>query len=168
MLVEAVTAINRTVILRLKRNLRLLAAVSAGHRVHLALFPAITVATALIAAVTATGRFILEPFLRIEFLFPCAKDELFTTFLAYECLVFESHEKISLPIVLFGNCASINFKFRLSKSANTASGKTRRSPATTSFSLPCLDEFILRDSLKFISLQFLRFPYLNFDLEVPK
>ena len=83
MLVEAVTAINRTVVLRLEGHLGLLAAVSAGDLEHLALLTAITAATALVTAVTATCRLILETLLSVEFLFTSGESELLATFLAY-------------------------------------------------------------------------------------
>jgi len=83
MLVEAVTAINRTVVLRLEGHLGLLAAVSASNLEHLALLTAITAAAALVAAVTATCRLILETLLGVEFLFTSGESELLATFLAY-------------------------------------------------------------------------------------
>ena len=83
MLVEAVTAINRTVVLRLEGHLGLLAAVSAGDLEHLALLTAITAATALVAAVTAACRLILETLLGIEFLLTGGESELLATLFAY-------------------------------------------------------------------------------------
>ena len=83
MLVEAVTAINRTVVLRLEGHLGLLAAVSAGDLEHLALLTAITAATALVAAVTAACRLVLETLLGIEFLLTGGESELLATLFAY-------------------------------------------------------------------------------------
>ena len=83
MLVEAVTAVNRTVILRLEGHLGLLAAVSASDLEHLALLTAITAAAALVAAVTAACRLILEPLLGIEFLLTGGESELLATLFAY-------------------------------------------------------------------------------------
>ena len=82
-LVKAVAAVYRTIVLRLERNLRFLAAVCADDLVHLALLTALTAAAALIAAVTAAYRLILETLLRIKFLFSCTKDKILTTVLAY-------------------------------------------------------------------------------------
>ena len=97
MLVEAVTAVNRTVILRLEGHLGLLAAVSAGDLEHLALLTAITAATALVTAVTATCWFILESLLSVEFLLTCSEREFLPTLFAYQSLVFKSHTIIPLP-----------------------------------------------------------------------
>ena len=83
MLVEAVTAVDRTVILRLEGHLGLLAAVSTGDLEHLALLTAITAAAALVAAVTAACRLILETLLSIEFLLTGGESEFLATFLAY-------------------------------------------------------------------------------------
>ena len=92
MLAEAIAAINRAIIFRLERNLCLAAAVSADHREHLALFAlsAVTVAATLVAAITATGRLVLEALLRVKFLLACAEDELLATVLARQRFVFKS------------------------------------------------------------------------------
>jgi len=82
-LVETVTAVNRTVILRLEGHLGLLAAVSASNLEHLALLTAITAAAALVAAVTAACRLILETLLGIEFLLTGGESELLATLFAY-------------------------------------------------------------------------------------
>ena len=95
-LAEAVTAVDRTVVLRLERHFRLLAAVSADDFIHLALFATLAAATALITAVTAARRLVLETFLSVEFLLTSGERKFFTTFFAYECLVFESHKIIPL------------------------------------------------------------------------
>ena len=102
MLAEAIAAINRAIIFRLERNLCLAAAVSADHREHLALFAlsAVTVAATLVAAITATGRLVLEALLRVKFLLACAKDELLATVLARQRFVFKSHEKNPLTFRL--------------------------------------------------------------------
>ena len=63
-LAEAVTAVDRTVVLRLERHFRLLAAVSADDFVHLALLATLAAATALLAAVTAADRLVLKAFFR--------------------------------------------------------------------------------------------------------
>ena len=83
MLVEAVTAVDRTVILRLEGHLGLLAAVSAGDLEHLALLTAITAATALVAAVAAACRLILKTLLGIELLLTGGESELLATLFAY-------------------------------------------------------------------------------------
>ena len=83
MLVEAVTAINRTVVLRLKGHLSLLAAVSASDLEHLALLTAITAAAALVAAITAACRLILKTLLGIELLLTGGESELLATLFAY-------------------------------------------------------------------------------------
>ena len=79
MLVEAVTAINRTVVLRLEGHFRLLAALSAGDLEHLALLTAITAAATLVAAVTAACRLILETLLGVEFLLTSGESECIPT-----------------------------------------------------------------------------------------
>ena len=83
MLVEAITAVDRTVILRLEGHLGLLAAVSASDLEHLALLTAITAAAALVATVTAACRLILETLLGIEFLLTGGESELLATLFAY-------------------------------------------------------------------------------------
>ena len=83
MLVEAITAVDRTVILRLEGHLGLLAAVSASDLEHLALLTAIAAAAALVAAITAACRLILEPLLSIEFLLTGGESELLATLFAY-------------------------------------------------------------------------------------
>ena len=100
MLAEAVAAIYRTVILRLERTLRLLSAVRADHREHLALLAVVTGAATLVAAITATGRLVLEALLRVKFLLACAEDELLATVLARQRFVFKSHEKNPLTFRL--------------------------------------------------------------------
>ena len=96
MLVEAVAAVNRTLILRLEGNLSLLAALRADHLVHLARLSAVTVAAALVAAITAAGRLVFKTLLGIELLLTCGESEFLATFLAYQRLVFESHKIIPL------------------------------------------------------------------------
>ena len=91
-LVEAVTTINRAVVLRLERNLCFLAALRANNRVHLTLLSAITIPAALVTAVPATGRLVLKPLLGIEFLLTCTENKFLAAILAYQRLVFESHE----------------------------------------------------------------------------
>ena len=83
MLVEAVTAINRTVVLRLKGYLSLLATVCASDLEHLALLAGIAGAATLVAAVTAACRLILEPLLSVEFLLTSGESELLATLFAY-------------------------------------------------------------------------------------
>jgi len=96
MLVEAVAAVDRTLILRLEGDLSLLAALRADDLVHLALLAAVTIAATLVAAVAATGRLVLKTLLGVEFLLTGGEDELLATFLAYQRLVFESHKMIPL------------------------------------------------------------------------
>jgi hypothetical protein len=83
-LIKAVTAVNRTVILRLERNLCIASAISADNGKHLTLrlISALTGAATFVAAVTAADRLILKAFFRVKFLFACAEDELFTAVLA--------------------------------------------------------------------------------------
>lgn len=95
-LIEAVTAVYRTVIFRLERNFRLFAAVCTNHLIHLTLLATLTAAAAFVTAVTAAGRLVLKALLCIEFLFTSGEDELFATFFARECLVLESHKIIPL------------------------------------------------------------------------
>lgn len=82
---EAVAAVYRTIILRLKWNLGLLATLSAYYGEHLALFPVstLTIATLLIAAITAANRLVLKAFFCIKFLLACAEDEFLTAVLTY-------------------------------------------------------------------------------------
>jgi hypothetical protein len=82
--VEAVAAVNRTIILRLERNLCLASAVSAYHSKHLALclLSALAGTTTLVAAVAAADWLILKAFFRVKFLFACAEDELLATVFA--------------------------------------------------------------------------------------
>ncbi len=90
-LVEALTAVNRTVVLRLERNLRLLAAISANNFVHLALLTALASLTTLSAAVRAAGRLILEAFLSIKSLLTSGEREFLATLFACQCLVLKFH-----------------------------------------------------------------------------
>ena len=82
---EAVAAIYRTVILRLKWNLGLLATLSAYYGEHLALFllSTFTIATSLIAAITAANRLVLKALFCVKFLLACAEDEFLTAVLTY-------------------------------------------------------------------------------------
>ena len=90
--VEAVTAVNRTIRLRLERNFRVLAALSANHMEHLTLTaPLVTSTTTLVAAVTAACRLILKALLCVELLLTGCEHEVISAFLAYECLVFKCH-----------------------------------------------------------------------------
>ena len=83
-LIEAIPAIDRTVILWLERHFGLFAAVSADNLVHLALLTALTTgAAALFTAVAAAYRLILEPFLRIERLLTSTENEFLAAILAY-------------------------------------------------------------------------------------
>ena len=110
-LAEAVTAVDRTVVLRLERHFRLLAAVSADDFVHLALLATLAAATALLAAVTAANRLVLKAFFRIKLLLACAEDELLAAVLAYQRLVFESHN-LSSPLCSV-NCQMSDSGFHL-------------------------------------------------------
>ena len=81
---EAITAVNRAIVLRLKRNLSLLAALSADYLEHLTLLAvtALTVAAALVAAVTATNRVILKTLFCVKFLLARTENEFLSTLLA--------------------------------------------------------------------------------------
>ena len=100
MLAEAVAAINRAIILRLERDLRLLSAVRADHREHLALFAVVTGAATLVAAIAAASRLILAAFLCIKPLLACAENKILAAVLALQRLVFKSHEKNPLTFRL--------------------------------------------------------------------
>lgn len=69
---EAVTAVYRTIRLRLERHFRILSALCADDMEHLTLAAVtlITAAAALVATVAAACRLVLEPLLRIELLLP--------------------------------------------------------------------------------------------------
>ena len=90
--VEAVTAVNRTIRLRLERDFRILAALGADHMEHLTLAAVlITTAATLVTAVTAACRLVLKALLCIELLLTGREHEVVAAFLAYECLVFKCH-----------------------------------------------------------------------------
>ena len=95
-LVEAVTAVHRTVVLRLERHFRLFATLCTDDLVHLALLTALTAAATLITAITATRWLVLKTLLSIKFLLTSGEDEFFTTFFARECLVLVFHKIIPL------------------------------------------------------------------------
>ena len=86
--VEAITAIDRSVILRLERNLRIAATFRTDHREHLTRFALSPVpgTAALVATVAAASRLIFEAFFRVKLLFPDGKDEIFAAVLAYQPL----------------------------------------------------------------------------------
>ena len=90
MLAEAVAAINRTVILRLERNLRLLPAFCADYREHLALLAVVTGTATLVAAIAAASGRILEILLVVEFLLTNGENELLAAILARQRLVFRT------------------------------------------------------------------------------
>ena len=89
---KAVTAEYRTIRFRLERNASFLAAIctdsgeifsrSAGR-----VFAGVT-------AGLATLRLVLETALCIKLLLTCGKNEFFSAFLAYHCLVFEHDEPL--------------------------------------------------------------------------
>ncbi len=84
MVAEAVTAVNRTIILRLEGDLSLLAAVSANNSEELTLrSAAITLATTLVAAVTAANGLILEALLLVECLLTSGENEVVATIFAF-------------------------------------------------------------------------------------
>ena len=100
--VEAVTAVNRTIRLRLERDFRVLAALGADHMEHLTLAAVlITTAATLVTAVTAACRLVLKALLCIELLLSGREYEVVAAFLAYECLVFKCHSStISLEKIV--------------------------------------------------------------------
>lgn len=80
---EAITAIYRTLVLRLERYLSLLAALSADYIEHLALLvSAFTAATAFVAAIAAAYRLVFKALFRVKFLFSGAEGKVLTTVLA--------------------------------------------------------------------------------------
>ena len=91
MLAEAVAAVDRSIVFRKERNLRLLAAIGADHLVHLTSFAALMIATTLVATVAAARRLVLEALLRIEFLLACAENKFLAAVFANECFVLKSH-----------------------------------------------------------------------------
>ena len=88
---EAITAVNRAVVFGFKRHFRFLTAFRARYGKHLAVLSAVAIASAFVAAVAATYGFVLESAFVVKFLFARAEDKFFSTVLAHECFVFESH-----------------------------------------------------------------------------
>ena len=97
---EAVAAVNRPVLARLKRQCRLVTALVAGGCVHLALasVAAATVATARSACGTATGAAlgVLIAFFAVKILVVGGENEFVLTFDARQVSVFKSHSMSSL------------------------------------------------------------------------
>ena len=83
---EALAAIYRSVACGLERNFSFLTAVSANCCEHFSLL-AISIFS-LVAASLASLGFILETLFCIELLFTCCEYEIFSAFLALQCLVF--------------------------------------------------------------------------------
>ena len=102
-LVVAGTAIDRPIIFRQERNLRLDSTLSANHRMHLAgsalraTAPA-PFCTALGAASGATARLIHQTFLLVKFLFACGESEVISTVAASKGLVNETQNQGLLVI----------------------------------------------------------------------
>lgn len=87
---EALFAIHRPVIGRLERNLGRFAAFRAGNIVHLSLSAAETapaVRLFRLAAIRATHRFVLEPFLSIKLLLRSREREVATAIAAFQLFV---------------------------------------------------------------------------------
>lgn len=87
MLLEALAAINGSVIAGLERNLCGLSTFRTNRIKHLTL--AATLILAGSTASLAANGFILESFFRIELLLSCGKDELRATIFAHQHFVFE-------------------------------------------------------------------------------
>ena len=87
MVLEAVAAIDGTVVSGLERDLGWRPAFRADRVEHLAIIAARGLAAG--AAVFAADRLILEPFLRVKLLLAGRKDEFLTAILAYQCFVLE-------------------------------------------------------------------------------
>ena len=81
MSLETIAAVNRSVVLRLERNLRFLSTLNANTGKHLTLL--IAAVFPLVSAVTATNGLMLKALLRVKLLFPCGKDKILATILAY-------------------------------------------------------------------------------------
>ena len=84
---EAVAAVDGTVISGLERDLGGRPALRADRIEHLAVVAACGLAAG--AAVFAADRLVLEPFLRVKLLLAGRKDEFLTAILAYQCFVLE-------------------------------------------------------------------------------
>ena len=87
MVLEAVAAIDGTVVSGLERDLGGRPALRADRVKHLAFAAARGLAAG--AAVFAADRLVLEPFLRVKLLLAGRKDEILTAILAYQCFVLE-------------------------------------------------------------------------------
>ena len=87
MLLEALAAVNGSVIAGLERNLCGLSTFRTNRIKHLTLAATLTLAS--ITASLAANGFILESFFRIELLLSCGKDELRATIFAHQHFVFE-------------------------------------------------------------------------------
>ena len=110
MLAKTVLAIHRLLAGRVEGYLGLLAAVSAGHAVHLAVGPLLLLEV--LAAVGATAGLVLEALLLVEFLLAGGEGEFFPAVLAGQVLVRETH--VSPWVVwVVGDQAPANNKPRL-------------------------------------------------------
>ena len=84
---EAVAAVDGTVVSGLERDLGWRPALRADRIEHLAIAAARGLSAG--SAVFAADRLILEPFLRVKLLLAGRKDEFLTAILAYQCFVLE-------------------------------------------------------------------------------
>jgi hypothetical protein len=84
---EAVAAVDGTVVSGLERDLGGRPALCADRIEHLAVVAACGLAAG--AAIFAADRLVLEPFLRVKLLLAGRKDEFLTAILAYQCFVLE-------------------------------------------------------------------------------
>ena len=102
-LIVAGTTIDRAIVFRQERDLRLNTTLGANHRMHLAgsAFRASTRAsfcTALCAATGTTARLIHQTFLLVKFLFACGESEVISTVATSEGLVNETQTRDLLVI----------------------------------------------------------------------
>ena len=87
MVLEAVAAVDGTVVSGLERDLGGCPALRADSIEHFAVVAARGFAAS--TAVLAADRLVLEPFLRVKLLLAGCKDEFLTAILAYQCFVLE-------------------------------------------------------------------------------
>ena len=109
-LLEAIPAVNGTIVGGLERNLGLDTALGANNSEHFS-FARSAGALAGGAALRATSGIVLKAFFCIEFLFRRRKSEFPAAFLASEYSVFKCHRCIillnSFPNVVFVSCEAI-------------------------------------------------------------
>jgi len=86
---EALAAVDGTIVAGLERDLRGCAALCANRVEHLALLTAATLGLTVGTACLAADGLVFEAFLRVEFLFTGGENEFCTAVLANQSLVFE-------------------------------------------------------------------------------